>query len=117
MQGPGYRKDPDHSVEVGDADGEWVVRDGDTEIARSKRGLELRENGYPPVVYFPREDVRLETLERSDSTTYCPFKGHAAYFARGGKDVAWTYETPYDEVRVIANYVAFYPDRVSVSSA
>lgn len=117
MKGPGYEKDPQHTVEVSDADGEWVARIGATELARTRRGLVLTEKGYPPVIYFPREDVRLSALERSDASTYCPFKGDASYFAVDGGVVAWSYDTPYDEVQAIERAVAFYADRVTVQSA
>jgi uncharacterized protein (DUF427 family) len=114
MRGPGYAKDPEHTVEVRDADGEWVASHGGTELARTRSGLALYEDGYPPVIYFPREDVRLDALDRSDSKTYCPFKGEASYLAIDGQDVAWSYGVPYDEVQVIGCCIAFYADRVSL---
>ena len=56
-------------------------------------------------------------LTRSDRTTYCPYKGDAAYFSipGGGErsiDAVWTYETPYTAVTGIKDHLAFYPDRV-----
>jgi uncharacterized protein (DUF427 family) len=59
----------------------------------------------------------MAALTRSDATTYCPYKGEAAYFnipAVGDRsvDAIWTYETPYDAVAEIKDHLAFYPDRV-----
>jgi uncharacterized protein (DUF427 family) len=65
----------------------------------------------------PREDVDMSLLERTDHESYCPYKGEASYFSipSGGERSAnaiWTYETPYDAVAPIKEYLAFYPDRV-----
>jgi uncharacterized protein (DUF427 family) len=45
---------------------------------------------------------------------YCPFKGHAAYYSLkdGPENAVWTYEKPYDEMSVLRELLAFYPDRV-----
>lgn len=67
--------------------------------------------------YVPREDVDFSLLTRSDHTSYCPFKGHAAYYtipAAGerGLNAVWTYEEPYDAVSEIAGHIAFYANRM-----
>lgn len=62
-------------------------------LADSTNALELRERGYPPRHYFPREDVRMDLLTTSETTTHCPFKGSTVYFSLGeNKDIAWSYE-------------------------
>ena len=58
-------------------------------------------------------------LSRSDTTTYCPYKGDASYYAVTAAgdtidDVIWTYEQPYPAVAGIAGHVAFYPDKADV---
>ena len=64
-----------------------VMFDGET-IADSKRAKLLHETGHLPVYYFPEEDVRMDLLEESDHTTYCPFKGDASYWSvRVGDEV------------------------------
>jgi uncharacterized protein (DUF427 family) len=57
-------------------------------------------------------------LERSDHTTYCPYKGDCSYFSiplcgKRGINAVWTYENPYDAVAPIKNHLAFYSDRVN----
>jgi len=80
-------------------------------LADSTNTLELREHGYPPRHYFPREDVRMDLLTTSETTTYCPFKGHTVYFSLGeSRDVAWRCEEPVEGVEAIASRVAFYGD-------
>ena len=93
---------------------------GDTLIADTSAALTLREAGYPPVQYIPRGDADLGQLRRSAHSSYCPYKGEAAYFdipALGdkGKNAVWTYEQPYAAVAEIAGYLAFYPSKVEIS--
>ncbi len=93
-----------------------VVFNGET-IADSKRSLRVRETAHEPVYYFPREDVRLDLMERTDHHTFCPFKGEASYWTlRSGdqkaENAAWSYEDPFAEVAGLANYVSFYGDVV-----
>ncbi|MFI8749898.1 DUF427 domain-containing protein [Vreelandella lionensis] len=77
-------------------------------LADSTNTLELREHGYPPRHYFPREDVRVDLLTVSETTTYCPFKGHTVYFSLGERrDIAWSYEEPVEGVESIDKRVAF----------
>jgi len=80
-------------------------------LADSTNTLELREHGYPPRHYFPREDVRMDLLTASETITHCPFKGHAVYFSLGEwRDIIWSYEEPVEGVRAIAGKVAFYEE-------
>ncbi len=86
-------------------------------VADTRAALTLRESDYPAVQYVPRDDVDMSLLERTGNQTYCPYKGEAAYFSIpiGGErsvNAVWTYETPYDAVAQIKDYVAFYPDRI-----
>ena len=87
-------------------------------IADSKDAVRLEEGTYPAVYYFPRKDVRMERLERTSHSTHCPFKGEASYFSlKGGPDNAvWSYETPFDEMAAIKDYVAFYPNKVTIET-
>lgn len=86
-------------------------------VADTRRALTLREVGYAPVHYVPREDVRMEMLERSAHASHCPYKGDAAYFSirvgdRTAENAVWTYEQPYPQVAGIKDHVAFYPGKV-----
>ncbi len=59
----------------------------------------------------------MNLLERASHTTYCPYKGECSYYSipiGGDKAVnaVWTYESPYEAVAEIRDYVAFYPNRV-----
>ncbi|QFU02906.1 hypothetical protein FIU83_14765 [Halomonas sp. THAF5a] len=86
-----------------------VVIDG-TLLADTTRAIELRETGYPPRLYLPREDVRMDRLTPTETSTHCPFKGEASYFAFGEhEDVAWSYESPLESLKEIEGRVVFYP--------
>ena len=117
MHGPGYTKDPTHTVVVRPSTREWVAERDGMELARSRQAYELQEAGYPLVIYFPPDAVRLDVLSGSSTSTYCPFKGEASYLAINGVDVAWSYTTPYDEVSAIAGCIAFFAKEASVHEA
>jgi uncharacterized protein (DUF427 family) len=111
---------PDHPITIERNPNRVQVRVGDTLIADTANALTLRETGYPPVHYIPRDDVDMAQLERADHATHCPYKGDAAYFhiaALGdeGRNAVWTYERPYPAVGEIAEHLAFYPNLVEVT--
>ena len=77
----------------------------------------MQEASYPPVVYFPRKDVQMDKLIRTDHHSWCPYKGEASYFSlranEGSEENAvWTYETPFEAVGAIRELVAFYPNKI-----
>ena len=113
--GPGYSKHPEHRVHVAPA-GVRVTFNGEV-IADTRDAIKLEESGYSPVYYVPRQDVKMQYLARTEHRTYCPFKGHASYYMlslrqRTEQNAAWSYEQPYDEMSVIRERFAFYPNKV-----
>lgn len=112
--------DANHPITVEPTTRRVLVRVGDQVIADSRDALTLQESTYPAVQYIPLADVDPAVLRRTESTSYCPFKGDASYYSlvtTGGEieDAVWTYETPYPAVAEIAGHVAFYPNRVEIS--
>ena len=108
---------PDHPISIDSNPSRVVVKVGGKVIADTRDALTLREASYPAVQYIPRRSVDMAALRRSEHTTYCPYKGVASYYSipAGGKrslNAVWTYETPFEAVAQIKDYVAFYPDRV-----
>ena len=108
---------PDHPITIEANPSRVVVRVGGEIIADTNNALTLREASYPPVHYIPRQDVNMAALSRSEHTTYCPYKGDASYYSivAGGdrsRNAVWTYESPFEAMAQIKDYVAFYPDRV-----
>ena len=75
-------------------------------IADSDKVLLLKEASYKPVFYFPRDDVAMDYLTRTDHHTHCPYKGDASYYSifRDGEtseNAVWTYEDPFDQMITI----------------
>ena len=88
-------------------------------IADTAGALTLKEGGYRPVHYFPREDVSMEFMTRTDRVTTCPYKGEASYYTllmdgHFAENAVWSYEDPYPAVDAIRGMLAFYPDKVEV---
>ena len=107
----------DHPIAVTPNPNRVVVTVGGKVVAETTDALTLREASYPAVQYIPRKDVDMTSLSRTETHTYCPYKGEASYFSipAGGArsvDAIWTYEAPYDSVAAIKDHLAFYPDRV-----
>jgi uncharacterized protein (DUF427 family) len=114
---PAYEKHPDHKIVLEPSPVPVRVEFGGETVARSSRALRCLEGSYPPVVYIPRDDVRTDLIEKTDHSTYCPFKGHASYYTirvgdRVSENAIWSYEDPYDQVAELKDCAAFYLDRV-----
>jgi uncharacterized protein (DUF427 family) len=108
---------PEHPISIDANPSRVVVTVGGKVIADTQNALTLREASYPAVQYIPRRDVDMAALKRSEHATYCPYKGDASYYSipAGGDrslNAVWTYESPFEAVAQIKEYVAFYPDRV-----
>lgn len=100
-------------ITIRKAPGKYSVRAGGAVLGESENALELSEGDYPPVLYFPREDIAMAFLDRTDKSTHCPHKGDASYFSIVSKsevleNAVWSYETPLEGVARIKDHLAFY---------
>ena len=93
------------------------VEFGGVTVADSTRALVMREADYPPGHYFPREDVRMDLLIRTEHATRCPYKGAASYWTikaggRTAENAVWSCEDPIPGMTGIIGYLVFYRDRM-----
>jgi uncharacterized protein (DUF427 family) len=119
-QRPVWQPSAEHPITVTPTGGRVTVRVNGETVADTRDALTLRESTYPAVHYIPLADVRPDVLARTDTVTYCPYKGEAGYFrvtVGGGvvDDAIWFYERPYPAVAAIAGHVAFYPNKADIS--
>ena len=108
---------PDHPITIEPNPGRVTVTLAGKIIADTTAALILREAAYPAVHYIPLKDVDPTLIERTQHSSYCPYKGEASYYSipLGGErslNAIWSYEAPYAAVAAIKDHVAFYPDRV-----
>ena len=106
-------------IRIQPAPNRWRVRFEGHVIADTGDALILEEAGHKPVVYFPREDVAMEYMSRTDRRTHCPHKGDAAYYTllmdgTFAENAVWTYEHPVPGVEMIHERLAFYPHQVEI---
>jgi uncharacterized protein (DUF427 family) len=111
---------PDHPMSIEPATGPVSVTVEGIRIAESTNARILREASYQPVYYIPIADVDTRLLQDSDSTSYCSYKGDCNYFsvvtpATTIVDAAWIYHHPYPAAAPIAEHIAFYASRVTIS--
>lgn len=91
-------------------------------IAESQQAIRVLETSHPPVFYIPGEDIQMEFLFPTPSTSWCEFKGRAVYWTvevedRTAHNAAWGYPAPTSGYRQLRGHFAFYPsmmDRCSV---
>lgn len=101
------------NVTIRPADGTWTVRAGGAVLGESNNALELTEGDYPFVIYFPRKDIAMALLDRTEQKTTSPLLGQACYYSIVSRshtyvNAVWSYEDPKAEVAEIKDHLAFY---------
>lgn len=85
-----------------------------TDTRRAKRVL---ETSHPPVYYIPPDDVKMEYLTSTTRSSWCEWKGQAAYYSisvgnKRAENAAWHYPRPAPDFELLKGYVAFYPSQM-----
>ena len=110
-----------HPITIEPTKGRVQVRVNGELVADTTAALVLQEATLPAVQYIPLVDVAQDRLTRTETGTYCPFKGDASYYSvttSAGdtvEDAIWFYEEPFPAVAEIAGHVAFYPNKAEIS--
>jgi uncharacterized protein (DUF427 family) len=110
---------PDHPITITPTAGRIVVGVGGQKVAETTAALTLQESDYPPAYYLPLDSIDPALLTKTETSTWCPYKGDASYYTLTSgdevlTDVIWTYEQPHPAVAEIAGHVAFYTDKVEM---
>ncbi len=116
----GHPRDPHKRVEALHSSRHVEVAVDGVTVASSSHPVLLFETHLPTRFYFPREDVRLDLLEATDNTSFCPYKGRAdGYWTWPGpptiRNLAWSYSEPAPAVGAVRDRVAFYNELVDLT--
>lgn len=85
-------------------------------VAETSRALRVLETHHAPTYYIPPDDVAAALTPMAGSS-FCEWKGHAAYFDVSAGHVtthgaAWSYPEPNAGFAVLAGHFAFYASRM-----
>lgn len=91
-------------------------------IADSRAAIRTLETSHPPSYYIPRADIAPDVLHCGEGSSFCEWKGAAAYWDVVFTDVVlpsvgWSYAHPTSAFSALRDHVAFYAapfDRCSV---
>lgn len=109
-----------HEITVNPSSDHIVIKVNGTVVADSTRPVVLTETGSPDRYYLPADDVKMELLTSTETTSHCPFKGDAVYWSVStdgavADDVVWSYPAPFPAVQQIKDLLAFWPERPGVA--
>ncbi len=88
-------------------------------LADSRRPSLLFETYLPVRYYLPRDDVDMNLLRPTDTSTTCSYKGTASYWSlelpeKAVDDVAWSYPRPLSDAAEVVDMLCFFNERVDV---
>jgi uncharacterized protein (DUF427 family) len=116
----GHPRNPYHRIDCLRSRRRLRVEAAGATVVDTDDTLAVYETALEPRLYVDRRHVRSEVeLSKSETRTYCPYKGTATYWhARIGDqvlhDVAWSYEDPLPESARLGGLLSFEEARVRV---
>ncbi|MCV7028038.1 DUF427 domain-containing protein [Mycobacterium sherrisii] len=110
-----YPPNPYHRVDCRPTTRRLRVRLGGTTLVDTDDTVIVFETALAPRLYVHPSRVRTELLRRSQTVTYCNYKGHATYWSAGEvEDVAWSYPDPPPESLPIKGFFSFDESKAEV---
>lgn len=107
-------------IKIRPAEGKWTVRAGGAVLGESKSALEVIEGDRAPVIYFPKADVAMAFLDKTDTVTTCPYRGEARHYSIQTKstvieDAGYMYDAPIEGLAELKDHLAFYAEKATVA--
>ena len=114
-----YPPNPYHRVDCRPTNRALRVVVGGTTLVDTTDTMIVFETALAPLLYVDPSAVRTDLLRRSDTTSYCNYKGYATYWSAVigesvVEDVAWSYDDPLPETLPIKGYFSFDATRADV---
>jgi uncharacterized protein (DUF427 family) len=114
-----YPPNPYHRVDCRPTDRRLRVTVSGHVLVDTADTVIVFETSLAPRLYVDAAHVRTELLRRSDSTSYCNYKGDATYWSAVigdtvHEDVAWSYEDTPPETLPIRGFLSFDETRAEV---
>lgn len=116
-----YPPNPYHRVDCRPTDRRLRVAVAGEVLVDTRDTMIVFETSVETRLYVSPRHVRTELLRRSDTSSYCNYKGHATYWSAvvGDTlvaDVAWTYDDPLPETLPIKGFFSFDATRAEMSA-
>lgn len=110
-----YPPNPYHRVDCRPVARRLTVVVGGTTLVDTDDTTLLLETALAPRLYVDPRHVRTDLLRRSETTSYCNYKGHATYWSTAEvEDVAWSYDDPLPESEPIRGFLSFDAEKADV---
>ena len=114
-----YPPNPYHRVDCRPTSRKLCVRATDVTLVDTTDTTILFETALPPRLYVHPSAVRTDLLRRSDTSTYCNYKGYATYWhvlldGTVVEDAAWSYDDPLPESTPIGGFLSFDETKLTV---
>ncbi|MEV6283811.1 DUF427 domain-containing protein [Kribbella sp. NPDC051770] len=96
-----------------------IVTYGGRAIAETSRSWRVLETSHPPTYYLPRSAFVDGSLRPAAGSSFCEWKGSAAYLDiisgdRVAERQAWYYPRPTEPFAALRDHVALYPGAVDL---
>jgi len=116
-----YPPNPYHRVDCRPTNRRLRVDVAGTTLVDTADTMVVFETALAPLLYVGPSLVRTDLLRRSDTTSYCNYKGYATYWSAvvGDavvEDVAWSYDDPLPETLPLKGFFSFDTTRADVSA-
>ena len=116
-----YPPNPYHRVDCRPTSRLLRVTVGDAVLVDTSDTTIVFETSLAPRLYVAPALVATDALRRSESSSYCNYKGIATYWtATVGdavvEDVAWSYDDPLPETEQIRGFLSFDPERCQMTA-